>query len=96
MAFPWCRRSPINSANITDSPRSWRAPNPELLILRRRRPSGVPDETREVAHGPDPTWAADIRHFEAMVATGVTSCENDLWLSRAVHAAAAGSLEGGS
>lgn len=68
----------------------------ELLILRRRRPSGVPDESREVAHGPDPTWAADIRHFEAMVATGVTSCENDLWLSRAVHAAAAGGLEGGS
>jgi scyllo-inositol 2-dehydrogenase (NADP+) len=68
----------------------------ELLILRRRRPSGVPDESREVAHGPDPTWAADIRHFEAMVATGVTSCENDLWLSRAVHAAAADSLEGGS
>jgi predicted dehydrogenase len=68
----------------------------ELLILRRRRPSGVPDESREVARGPDPTWAADIRHFEAMAATGVTSCENDLWLSRAVHAAAAGGLEGGS
>ena len=68
----------------------------ELVILRRRRPSGVPDESREMAHGPDPTWAADIRHFEAMAATGATSAENDLWLSRAVHAAAAAPLEGGA
>jgi scyllo-inositol 2-dehydrogenase (NADP+) len=68
----------------------------ELLILRRRRPSGVPDESREMAHGPDPTWAADIRHFEAMAATGVTSCENDLWLSRVVHVAATGGLDGGA
>jgi scyllo-inositol 2-dehydrogenase (NADP+) len=68
----------------------------ELVILRRRRPSGVPDESREMAHGPDPTWAADIRHFEAMAATGATSSENDLWLSRAVQAAAAAPLEGGA
>ena len=68
----------------------------ELVILRRRRPSGVPDESREMAHGPDPTWAADIRHFEAMAATGATSGENDLWLSRTVQAAAAAPLEGGA
>jgi len=68
----------------------------ELVILRRRRPSGVPDENREMAHGPDPTWAADIRHFEAMVATGVTSGKNDLWLSRTVQAAAAAPLDGGA
>ncbi len=68
----------------------------ELVILRRRRPSGVPDESREMAHGPDPTWAADIRHFEAMATAGVTSGENDLWLSRAVQAAAAAPLEGGA
>jgi predicted dehydrogenase len=68
----------------------------ELVILRRRRPSGVPEERREVAHGPDPTWAADIRHFEEMAATGVTSCENDLWLSRTVQAAATSHLEGGA
>src|SRR5581483_6515174 len=66
----------------------------ELVILRRRRPSGIPDERREIANGPDPTWAADIQHFEAMAATGVTSCENDLWLSRTVQAAAAARLEG--
>jgi hypothetical protein len=56
----------------------------------------VPDESREMAHGPDPTWAADIRHFEAMAATGATSGENDLWLSRTVQAAAAAPLEGGA
>jgi len=68
----------------------------ELVILRRRRPSGVPDESREMAHGPDPTWAADIRHFEALATAGVNSGENDLWLSRAVQAAAAAPLEGGA
>lgn len=68
----------------------------ELTILRRRRPSGIPDERREVAHGPDPTWAADIRHFEEMAATGATSCENDLWLSRTVQAAATARLKGGA
>jgi scyllo-inositol 2-dehydrogenase (NADP+) len=68
----------------------------ELVVLRRRRPSGVPDESREIAHGPDPTWAADIQHFETMAAAGVTSRENDLWLSRTVNAAAARPLEGGA
>jgi len=68
----------------------------ELVILRRRRPSGVPGERREVAHGPDPTWASDIRHFEEMAAAGVTSCENDLWLSRTILSAATARLEEGS
>lgn len=68
----------------------------ELVILRRRRPSGVPDERREVAHGPDPTWTADIRHFEEMAGTGATSCENDLWLSRTVQVATTARLEVGS
>ncbi len=66
----------------------------ELAILRRRRPSGIPAERREIAQGPDPTWAADIRHFEEMAAAGATSCENDLWLSRTVQAAATARLEG--
>jgi hypothetical protein len=68
----------------------------ELVILRRRRPGGVPDESREVAHGPDPTWAADIRHFEEMARTGATSCDNDLWLSRTVHTAAVAPLDAGA
>ncbi|HEX4835443.1 MAG TPA: Gfo/Idh/MocA family oxidoreductase [bacterium] len=60
----------------------------ELVIQRRRRPSGVPEEKREVVDGPDPTWAADIAYFERMVETGQTSYDNDVWLSRTLlHAA---------
>ena len=60
----------------------------ELIIQRRRLPSGVPDETREIATAPDPTWAADLAHFEQMVTARQTSFENDLWVSRTLlHAA---------
>lgn len=60
----------------------------ELIIQRRRLPSGVPEEKREVVNGPDPTWSADIAYFERMVETGQTSCDNDVWLSRTLlHAA---------
>ena len=68
----------------------------ELVILRRRRPSGAPGELREIVHGPDPTWAADLQHFEEMAATGATSCDNDLWLSRTIHAAATARLGDGA
>jgi predicted dehydrogenase len=60
----------------------------ELVIQRRRLPSGVPEEKREVVNGPDPTWAADIAYFEHMVDTGQTSYDNDVWLSQTLlHAA---------
>jgi predicted dehydrogenase len=65
-----------------------------LVLWRRRLPSGPPQESREVAHGPDPTWAADLRHFEECAAAGRTSCENDLWISRTIIAAAAARVEG--
>jgi predicted dehydrogenase len=59
------------------------------LVLRRRQfPSGPPEELVEIARGPDPTWAADLRHFEELAAVGETSCENDLWLSRTITKAA--------
>lgn len=64
-----------------------------LVLWRRRFPSGAPEESREVAHGPDPTWAADLRHFEECAAAGRTSCENDLWISRTIVAAAAARME---
>lgn len=67
----------------------------QLRLLRRRFPSGVPDEVRQVAHGPDPTWAADLQHFEEMAASGQTSCANDLWISRTLTAAATAPLEDG-
>ncbi|MGH7353309.1 MAG: Gfo/Idh/MocA family protein [Candidatus Rokuibacteriota bacterium] len=66
----------------------------ELTLRRRRWPSGPPEELREVALGPDPTWAADIGYFEELTATGQTSCENDLWLSRTILRAATAPLEG--
>jgi len=59
-----------------------------LVLLRRRFPSGPPEESCEIAHGPDPTWAADLAHFEEAAASGVTSCDNDLWISRTIMAAA--------
>ena len=56
---------------------------PSELILRRRRfPSGTPDECREVVHPPDQTWVGDLRHFEERAAAGISSYENDLWISR--------------
>ncbi|HLW59027.1 MAG TPA: Gfo/Idh/MocA family oxidoreductase [bacterium] len=64
----------------------------ELVIQRRRFPSGVPDETREVVTAPDPTWAADLAHFEQMVIANKTSFENDLWMSRTLLHLATSSL----
>jgi predicted dehydrogenase len=67
-----------------------------LTLLRRQLPSGPPEESREVAHGPDPTWAADLAHFEQMALAGETSCQNDLWISRTIAAAAGARLGAGS
>lgn len=60
----------------------------ELVIRRRRFPSGVPEESRSVVEMLDPTWAGDTAHFEEMVRAGQTSCENDWWLSRTILKAA--------
>ena len=60
----------------------------ELVVRRRQFPSGPPEETREIVGGPDPTWAADLQHFEAEAAAGRTSRDNDVWITRTVmHAA---------
>jgi scyllo-inositol 2-dehydrogenase (NADP+) len=64
----------------------------ELIVRRRRFPSGPPNETREVVGGPDPTWEAELEHFESEVAAGRTSCDNDVWISRSVMRAAADAL----
>jgi len=63
-----------------------------LTLLRRQFPSGPPEESREIARGPDPTWAADLAHFEEMALAGQTSCQNDLWISRTIAAAAGARL----
>jgi predicted dehydrogenase len=66
----------------------------DLVLWQRRFPSGVPEAQRERAEGPDPTWAADLAHFEAQVRAGVTSYDNDVWLSRTVMAAATAPVGG--
>jgi scyllo-inositol 2-dehydrogenase (NADP+) len=60
----------------------------DLVLWTRKLPSGVPEEHRERVAGPDPTWAADIASFEDRAREGVTSHDNDVWLSRTVMAAA--------
>ena len=45
----------------------------ELIVRRRKLPSGVPDETRETVPGPDQTWAGDLRHFEELSNTEVAA-----------------------
>lgn len=60
----------------------------ELIVRRRRFPSGPPDEAVEVAGGPDPTWASELEHFESEVAAGRTSRDNDVWITRTVMRAA--------
>jgi scyllo-inositol 2-dehydrogenase (NADP+) len=60
----------------------------DLVLWTRKRPSGAPEEHRERVAGPDPTWAADFAYFEARAREGVTSHDNDVWLSRTVMAAA--------
>lgn len=66
-----------------------------LTIRERQLPSGPPVEREEVASPPDSTWAADVAHFEAQARAGRTSCENDLWISRTVLAAAHAPVEAG-
>jgi predicted dehydrogenase len=79
-------------AIVMDGLTKWGAS--ELVLWRRRLPSGPPEEARERVEGPDPTWAADLRHFEERVRAGRTSCDNDLWLSRTIVAAATAPVEG--
>ena len=65
----------------------------ELIVRRRRLPSGPPEETREAVTGPDPTWAADLHHFESEAIAGRTSRDNDVWITRTVMQAAAAGPE---
>jgi hypothetical protein len=64
------------------------------VLWRRKLPSGVPDEHRERVAGPDPTWSTDLAHFEERIRAGVTSLDNDAWLSRTIKAAAAAPARG--
>jgi len=64
----------------------------ELILRRRRLPSGPPAETRETASPPDPTWAAELEHFERCARERRGSFDNDRWISRVIHGALAARL----
>jgi len=55
---------------------------PSTLTVRRRvLPSGRPTEEVEVLECPDPTWAAEYAHFQALCLAPATNIENDLWIN---------------
>ena len=55
---------------------------PTSFVVRRRvLPSGKPDEEANVLEQPDPTWAAEYRHFTHLCARGGTNIENDVWIN---------------
>ena len=59
---------------------------PSHFIVRRRvLPSGRPQEERETMACPDPTWAEEYRHFDALCRRGGTNLENDLWIHTALN-----------
>ncbi len=66
----------------------------ELLFWKRTLPSGAPEEIREIATGPDPTWTLDLAHFEEQARAKKTSGANDAWVSRVIMNAAKATLEG--
>jgi hypothetical protein len=65
-----------------------------LVVQRRVLPSGAPEETREEAGPPDPTWGRDLEHFEQSCARRETSSDNDAWVSRVIMEAARVPLDG--
>jgi predicted dehydrogenase len=59
---------------------------PSVLTMRKRvLPSGRPQERTYSIESPDPTWAAEYRHFRDLCRKGVSNIENDLWILSALH-----------
>lgn len=58
----------------------------------RKLPSGRPDEESVVLVQPDPTWAAEYKHFLALCETGGSNLENDLWINDALAGLARASV----
>ena len=54
---------------------------PSTLTMRTRvLPSGRPHEDTATLEQPDPTWAAEYRHFKRLCETGGTNIDNDRWI----------------
>ena len=60
----------------------------ELITRTRTFPSGVPAESIERASGADPTWAAEIDHFDVVASRGESTAETDWWVSSCLRSAA--------
>ncbi len=57
----------------------------ELTICERIFPSGVPKERRKTITGSDVTWKKDLDYFESAIAAGLSSFENDQWISKVLR-----------
>ena len=64
---------------------------PSTFTVRRRKlPSGRPDEEAVTLVQPDPTWAIEYRHFEALCERGASNIDNDIWINDVLADLAAG------
>jgi predicted dehydrogenase len=52
-----------------------------FLVRRRVLPSGKPPEEGVLVEQPDPTWAAEYRHFLDMCRTAQSNLDNDIWMA---------------
>lgn len=57
----------------------------QLIYRERIFPSGVPEESVIISSGEDKTWEEDIAYFEKMIASGKSSYENDLYITRSIN-----------
>lgn len=53
----------------------------QLVTRSRVLPSGIPMETVERAAGADPTWAAEVDHFDSAAPRGDSTASTDWWIS---------------
>ena len=59
---------------------------PSTFTLRKRiLPSGKPTEERFVLEQPDPTWAAEYKHFQQLCVGAVCNLERDVWINDALN-----------
>jgi scyllo-inositol 2-dehydrogenase (NADP+) len=56
---------------------------PSTFTVRKRKlPSGRPDEEAVTLVQPDPTWAIEYGHFQALCERGANNLENDIWINQ--------------
>jgi scyllo-inositol 2-dehydrogenase (NADP+) len=64
---------------------------PSTLAVRKRIfPSGKPTERCWTFENPDPTWAAEYRHFTDLCRTSGTNIDTDVWINSVLQQFASG------